>query len=166
MNYRSIEEAKAFWQKNFDKVFITFGKDKDKDKVLEAFKNEGDILLATTVIEVGISLDRLSTIVIVGAERLGLATLHQLRGRVSRRGIDGFCFLYTNDENNERLKEFSGINNGFDIAHLDLKYRQSGDLLNGKRQSGKLFEFIDLANDDEIIKTVSGFFENKQQKEP
>ena len=150
-HYKSLEEAAAFWKRYFKNVYITHGKDKDKESVLIDFREQGDILLATTVIEVGISLPRLSTIVIVGAENLGLATLHQLRGRVSRSGIKGYCFLYTKDKNNKRLNEFAKISSGFEIAELDLKYRQSGDILDGKKQSGKTFKWIDLANDKEII---------------
>ncbi|WP_246434451.1 ATP-dependent DNA helicase RecG [Nitrosophilus labii] len=149
--YKSLEEAASFWKKYFQNVFITHGKDREKEDVLIEFRKNGDILLATTVIEVGISLPRLSTVIIVGAENLGLATLHQLRGRVSRTGLKGYCFLYTEDKNNKRLNEFAKVSSGFQIAELDLKYRQSGDLLKGKEQSGKSFRWIDLGQDKEII---------------
>ncbi len=88
--YLSIDEAKEFWLKNYDGVYVTHGKDKEKDEVLENFRDNGKILLSTTVVEVGISLPRLTIIVIVGAERLGLASLHQLRGRVGRNGIESW----------------------------------------------------------------------------
>lgn len=149
--YLSIEEAKEFWEKRFDGVFVTHGKDKNKDEVLAKFRDEGKILLATTVVEVGISLPKLSTIVISGADRLGFATLHQLRGRVSRTGLKGYCFLYSK-KSSERLKEFIKTKNGFEIAELDLKFRNSGDLLNGTTQSGKNFEWLSLVEDEEIIK--------------
>jgi len=153
--YSSLQEAAPFWQKRFDNVYITHGKDKTKDEVLIEFKEKGDILLSTTVIEVGISLPRLTTIIIVGAERFGLATLHQLRGRVGRYGIDSFCFLYTNlQKAPKRLVEFSNILDGFEIARLDLKYRNSGDLLDGTTQSGKMFKWLDLAQDEDIILQV------------
>ncbi|WP_281950434.1 ATP-dependent DNA helicase RecG [Nitrosophilus kaiyonis] len=152
--YKSLEEAASFWRKYFKNVYITHGKDKDKEEILLEFRDKGDILLATTVIEVGISLPRLSTVVIVGAENLGLATLHQLRGRVSRTGIKGYCYLYTEDKENKRLNEFSKISSGFDIAELDLKYRQSGDILSGTEQSGKTFKWIDLSEDKEIIESA------------
>jgi len=147
INYQSIEEARGYWEKNYDDVFVTFGADKNKEEVLENFKNDGSLLIATTLVEVGISLPKLSTIVIVGAERLGLATLHQLRGRVSRNGLKGYCFLYTNQEKSERLDEFKKTNNGFDIAELDLRYRKGGDVLGGLRQSGQKFEYYDLEED-------------------
>ena len=151
IGYRSLEASEAFWKERFDGVFVTHGKDKNKDEALRAFAEEGKILLATTVIEVGISLPKLSTIVIVGAERMGLATLHQLRGRVSRTGLKGYCFLFTHDTRNERLAAFCETTNGFEIARLDLKFRKAGDLLNGKAQSGKTFRWLDLADDEEII---------------
>ncbi len=152
--YKSLEEAREFWQKYFDFVYVTHGKDSQKDEVLEEFRDKGKILLATTVVEVGISLPKLSTIVVVGAENMGLATLHQLRGRVSRTGLKGYCFLYTNDKNNKRLVEFGKLKSGFDIAELDLKFRKSGDILSGKEQSGKAFRWLSLAEDAEIVSEV------------
>jgi ATP-dependent DNA helicase RecG len=156
LDYQSIDEARGYWEKNFDKVFVTHGKDKEKEEVLEKFAKEGNILVATTLIEVGISLPKLSTIVIVAPERLGLATLHQLRGRVSRNGLKGYCYLFTKNEPTKRLKEFCKTLDGFKIAELDLKLRQSGDLLKGDRQSGKEFNFFDLSQDEEILEEVKG----------
>ena len=118
------------------------------------FRQKGSILISTTVVEVGISLPRLSTVVIVGAERLGLSTLHQLRGRVSRTGLKGYCFLYTNQNSSERLEEFTRTTSGFDIANLDLKFRKSGDLLRGLSQSGSAFRWIDFAEDENIVRRV------------
>ena len=152
--YQSIEEARGYWEKHFANVYVTHGKDREKEVILETFREQGDILLATTVIEVGISLPRLTTVVIVGAERLGLATLHQLRGRVSRTGLKGWCFLYTNLNESERLDAFRQTDNGFDIAALDLRYRKSGDLLKGSIQSGKKFLWADLAEDEGIVTEV------------
>lgn len=150
-NYKSLEESKAFWQERFEDVYVTSGKDKNKESVLREFKEHGTILLATTVVEVGISLPKLSTIVIVGAEKLGLASLHQLRGRVSRNGLKGYCFLYTLTPQNKRLKAFSQTLSGFEISELDLHFRNSGDILDGKVQSGKSFQWIDLSHDEAII---------------
>ena len=148
--YQSIEEGLPFWQKNFKNIYSTHGKDKNKEEIIDSFRENGDILIATTLFEVGISLPRLSTIIIVGAERLGFATLHQLRGRVSRNGDKGFCFLYTNDAQRARLNDFIKTNNGFEIAELDLKYRNSGDILRGIRQSGMQFKYFDISIDKEI----------------
>ncbi len=150
-NYQSLDEGRGFWEKNFDKVYLTHGKDKDKEEVLNQFAKEGDILLSTTVVEVGISLPKLSTIVIVGAERLGLATLHQLRGRVSRTGLKGYCFFYTKKEESERLDKLTETTNGFDVAELDLQYRKSGDILTGIFQSGESFKWFDMVDDADIL---------------
>ena len=154
IDYHSIEEARGYWEKHFKNVFVTHGKDKEKERVLLEFRERGDILLATTVVEVGISLPRLSTVIIVGAERLGLSTLHQLRGRVSRTGLKGFCFLYTKQKESKRLEAFCKTTSGFDIAQLDLRYRNSGDLLKGEAQSGKQFVWFDLAEDETILEAV------------
>jgi len=155
--YQSLEEGKEFWLKHFEKVYITHGKDKNKEKIVEEFKEYGNILLTTTIIEVGISLPRLTTIVIVGAERMGLATLHQLRGRVARYGQKGFCYLYTNDKKNRRLQSFAKTMDGFKIAELDLQFRKSGDLLSGTTQSGKSFKFFDEVKDEKILFEVQNY---------
>lgn len=143
-NYQGLEDAQGFWRANFANVYVTHGKDKEKEQVLREFRERGDVLLSTTVVEVGISLPRLSTIVIVGAERLGLASLHQLRGRVGRNGGSGFCFLFTKLKNPpSRLVEFCQTLDGFNIAEIDLKNRQSGDILNGAFQHGATFKYYD-----------------------
>ena len=161
INYQSIEEARGYWEKNFENVYVTHGKDKEKEGVLIAFRENGHILLATTVVEVGISLPHLSTVVIVGAERLGLSTLHQLRGRVSRTGLQGYCYLYSNKSGkNERLESFSTCNSGFEIAALDLKFRSSGDLLEGSIQSGKKFRWADIGEDEKIVKEVKKWLDS------
>jgi len=154
LEYQSIEEARGYWEKNFDNVYVTHGKDKEKEQVLLDFREKGSLLISTTVVEVGISLPRLTTVVIVGAERLGLSTLHQLRGRVSRTGLKGYCYLYTNQNSSARLDEFVHTTSGFDIANLDLKFRKSGDLLKGTAQSGNQFKWFDFAEDLEVVKEV------------
>ncbi len=152
IDYQSIDEVRGYWEKNFEGVYVTHGKDKEKEDILETFAKEGKILLATTLIEVGISLPKLSTIVIVAPERLGLATLHQLRGRVSRNGLKGYCYLFTKQrEPAKRLREFCKTLDGFKIAELDLKYRQGGDLLKGDAQSGKSFVWFDPLEDEEVL---------------
>ena len=160
INYQSIEEARGYWESKFDNVYVTHGKDKEKEQVLIDFRESGSILLATTVVEVGISLPRLSTVVIVGAERLGLSTLHQLRGRVSRTGLQGYCYLYTNTTGkNERLQSFGTCKSGFEIAALDLKFRKSGDLLEGRLQSGNKSRWVDMAEDEEIVAEVKALLD-------
>jgi ATP-dependent DNA helicase RecG len=154
IEYQSIDEARGYWEKNFEKVYVTHGKDKEKESILEAFRDDGNILIATTLIEVGISLPNLSTIVIVAPERLGLASLHQLRGRVSRTGLKGYCYLFSKQKPSQRLLSFSKTLDGFEIAELDLRYRQGGDLLRGDVQSGKHFKWFDPLEDVEILEEV------------
>ena len=158
--YQSLEEGRGFWEKKFKNVYLTHGKDKNKEKVLEEFRDKGDILLATTVVEVGISLPRLTIIVIVGAERLGLATLHQLRGRVGRLGLKSYCYLFSNNKKNSRLESFTHTTSGFEIAKLDLKFRKSGDILDGTIQSGLQFKWLDLAEDEHIIAVAKDRLKN------
>lgn len=154
-SYMSLEEAEGFWKKHFNKVFVTHGKDETKEDVFAEFRDGGELILSTTVMEVGISLPKLSTIVVVGAEKLGLATLHQLRGRVARNSDRGWCFLYTNDVRSERLSRFAATKSGFEIAELDLEYRDSGDLLTGKEQSGRQFEWFNIKTDEKIAKKAT-----------
>ena len=149
--YQSLVESRGFWEEKFEDVYVTHGKDKQKEEVLLEFREKGNILLATTVVEVGISLPRLTLIVIVGAERLGLATLHQLRGRVGRNGLKSWCYLYSNFKPSERLTQFCETTNGFDIAKLDLKFRNSGDILDGTIQSGQKFKWLDMAEDEKVV---------------
>ena len=154
--YQSLEEGRRFWEERFEGVYVTHGKDKEKEEVLLRFREEGHILLATTVVEVGISLPRLTLIVIVGAERLGLATLHQLRGRVGRHGQESWCYLFTRTKANERLEAFAKTTDGFEIARLDLQFRKGGDILEGKVQSGNAFRWIDFARDEAIVAKAKG----------
>jgi ATP-dependent DNA helicase RecG len=160
--YQSLEESRGFWESKFEGVYVTHGKDKQKEEVLLEFRERGDILLATTVVEVGISLPRLTLIVIVGAERLGLATLHQLRGRVGRNGLKSWCYLYSNFKPSERLIQFSKTDNGFDIAKLDLKFRDSGDILDGTIQSGQRFKWLDLAEDEDVVSKAKSRLQSTQ----
>ena len=147
-NYTSLEEAKNFWLSRFKGVYATHGKDKEKENIVANFAQNGNILLSTTIIEVGISLPRLSTIVVVGAERLGLASLHQLRGRVGRHGGQGWCFLFTKMSTPpQRLINFCATLDGFEVANIDYKNRQGGDILDGSIQHGATFRFYELEED-------------------
>ncbi len=146
--YQSLEEAAPFWKAQFLDVLITHGSDKDKEEVLRRFRDEGRLLITTTIVEVGISLPRLSVILIVGAERMGLASLHQLRGRVGRKGQAGRCYLYTKLKSPpQRLREFAATLDGFKVANIDLKNRQGGDLLGGSVQHGAMFTWYDYEED-------------------
>jgi ATP-dependent DNA helicase RecG len=112
---------------------------KDKDAVLQAFRRgDLDILVATTVIEVGIDIPNASVMVIEGADRFGLAQLHQLRGRVGRGADQSFCLLLSDDPSTtaqERLQLMEDNNDGFALAEADLRLRGPGDYF-GTRQSG------------------------------
>ena len=147
-NYTSLKEAQNFWFSRFKGVYATHGKDKEKENIVADFAQNGNILLSTTIIEVGISLPRLSTIVVVGAERLGLASLHQLRGRVGRHGGQGWCFLFTKMSTPpQRLIDFCSTLDGFEVANIDYKNRQGGDILDGSIQHGATFRFYELEED-------------------
>ena len=146
--YQSLEEAAPFWKAQFADVMITHGSDKDKEAILRRFRDEGRLLITTTIVEVGISLPRLSIILIVGAERMGLASLHQLRGRVGRKGQAGRCYLYTKLKSPpQRLRKFAATLDGFKVANIDLKNRQGGDLLGGSVQHGAMFAWYDYEED-------------------
>ena len=124
------------------KVGLLHGKMKDKEKnaVMNEFKDEKiDLLVSTTVIEVGVDVPNASVMVIYNAERFGLSQLHQLRGRVGRSDIKSYCFLMTSVENGvglERLTVLKDNSDGFRISEYDYKMRGSGDFM-GDRQSGK-----------------------------
>ncbi len=127
----------------------------DKDAAMQKFKNgEVKILIATTVIEVGVDVSAASVIVINGAERFGLSTLHQLRGRVGRGDKQSFCFLLKNsggESSNSRLKALCETTDGFLLAEEDLKTRGPGQFF-GKNQSGETsFKIANLTDDKDVI---------------
>ena len=123
----------------------------DKDKIMEDFKNgKTNILISTTVIEVGIDVKNATLMVIFDAERFGLATLHQLRGRVGRNEFDSTCVLIGSEEN-ERLKVLVESNDGFYITERDYEMRGEGDLF-GVKQSGDMeFKVANLHQDMKIL---------------
>lgn len=135
------------------KIGIMHGKMKqvDKDKVMNLFKSgEVNILLSTTVIEVGVDIKNATIITIFNAERFGLATLHQLRGRVGRNSLESKCILIS-DKDTERLSVMEESNDGFYISEQDFKLRGSGDLF-GIRQSGEMsFKIADIKRDYKIL---------------
>ena len=131
-------------------------KNKEKEDIMEKFKNENyKILVATTVIEVGIDIKNATSIIIEHAERFGLAQLHQLRGRVGRNNIQSTCILLHKDSIGEmakkRLKIMKETNNGFEIAEEDLNIRGAGEVL-GRKQSGlPSFKIADLTFDSDLL---------------
>ena len=129
---------------------------RDKDAVMAAFRaNEVQVLLATSLIEVGVDVPNATVMLIENAEQFGLAQLHQLRGRIGRGAHESFCVLVSNadgPEARERLKVLEETGDGFKIAEADLKLRGPGELL-GQQQSGAArFRFGDLVTDLELIK--------------
>lgn len=131
-------------------------KPKEKNEVMERFREKDtDILISTTVIEVGIDVPSATVMLIENAERFGLAQLHQLRGRVGRSDIQSYCIFMTADESPEimeRLNVLNRSNDGFYIASQDLKLRGPGDMF-GVRQSGEAyFEIADIYNDADVLK--------------
>ena len=123
----------------------------DKDKIMQDFKDgKTNILISTTVIEVGVDIKNATLMVIYDADRFGLATLHQLRGRVGRNEFDSTCVLI-GEETNERLKVLVESNDGFYITEKDYEMRGEGDLF-GVKQSGDMeFKVSDLHKDIKIL---------------
>jgi len=140
---------------------ILHGKMKPADKDIEMarfVKNETKIMVATTVIEVGVNVPNASIMIIESAERFGLSQLHQLRGRVGRGAEQSYCILMTgykiSADTKKRIDTMVKTNNGFEIAEVDLQLRGPGDI-SGTRQSGAIDLLIaDLAKDGEILKVA------------
>jgi ATP-dependent DNA helicase RecG len=132
-------------------------KPKEKEEEMQRFvSGETQILVATTVIEVGVNVPNASVMVILDAQRFGLSQLHQLRGRVGRGADQSFCILVTNhkltDVTRKRIDIMCDTNDGFRIAEADLKLRGPGDL-EGTQQSGMAFDLkiADIARDGQIV---------------
>jgi ATP-dependent DNA helicase RecG len=128
----------------------------DKDTIMDSFRSgETDILVSTTVIEVGIDIPNANVIIIHHAERFGLAQIHQLRGRVGRGEHKSFCILIYPDkissEAGERIKILTENSDGFAISELDLQMRGSGQLVGTRQHGVSDFEFTDLTRDIDII---------------
>ena len=132
----------------------------EKDAEMQRFVNgETQIMVATTVIEVGVNVPNASVMVIENAERFGLSQLHQLRGRVGRGADQSYCILVTtyklSEETRKRLEIMVQTNDGFEIAEADLKLRGPGDL-EGTQQSGIAFDLkiADIARDGQLLQYV------------
>lgn len=146
-------------------------KPEEKEQVMVDFLvKKADILLSTTVIEVGVDIPNASVIVIENADRFGLSQLHQLRGRVGRGGGDAFCYLVmsSNAKPPQRLQEISKTDDGFILAEKDLELRGAGEIY-GKAQSGEInLEFASIGDTKMILRAqlaVDFLFENQKEWE-
>lgn len=158
-NEMYVKMTKYF--EGFAKVGLIHGKLKsqEKEEIMNSFLNkEIDILVATSIIEVGVNVINATTIVVLGAERFGVATLHQLRGRVMRSDAVPYCFLIpekTNEIIDERLKMVETNTDGFALAEYDLLHRGPGEFF-GSKQSGSMnFKYSDLLEDSDILELAN-----------
>ena len=150
------ERTKKYYE-GFCQVGLIHGKLKteEKDEVMRKFyNNEIQILVATSVIEVGVNVVNATTIVILDADRFGIAQLHQMRGRVRRSDYQAYCFIIsksTVESSIKRLKLIEESNDGFALAEEDLLIRGAGDLF-GEKQSGDVtFKMADVVVDSDIL---------------
>ena len=152
-NTSALEEKmnKAFGKKYTTGVLHGKMTSLEKDKVMEDFKNNKiQILVSTTVIEVGVDVKNATMIVIFDAYRFGLSALHQLRGRVGRNDLQSYCLLIS-DKESKRLEVLTKTSDGFVVAEEDFKLRGSGDLF-GQRQSGDMnFKLANIKNDFNVL---------------
>lgn len=156
-NASDISKAMASYFKGQYEVGLVHGQmsDEEKNQVMDAFKeNKIQVLVSTTVIEVGVDVSNANMMVIYNAERFGLSQLHQLRGRVGRSKEQGYCYLLSqasNPEQKERLEFLESHHDGFEVSEYDLKIRGPGDLL-GQKQSGvPTFMIGDIFKDYHIL---------------
>lgn len=140
-------------------------KKEEKNEVMNAFKNNQiKILISTTVVEVGVDVSNATVMIIFNAERFGLATLHQLRGRVGRSALQSYCYLICN-EKKERLMVLEESNDGFYISEKDFEFRGEGDLFGIKQSGDMAFKIANLKRDYHILlvakKEAEYFLQNK-----
>jgi len=161
MDYKDLMDGYESIAREFpeQQISILHGqmKSADKDYEMDRFvRGETQIMVATTVIEVGVNVPNASAMIIESAERFGLSQLHQLRGRVGRGAEQSFCILMTShklsSDSKTRLETMTATNDGFEIAEVDLKLRGPGDIM-GTQQSGVLnLKIADIVKDNQILK--------------
>lgn len=176
LDYKNLEEGFVVFKEVFPeyKVCMVHGKMKAADKEAEMQKfisGEANILLATTVIEVGVNVPNASVMVIESAERFGLSQLHQLRGRVGRGAEQSYCVLVSSyklsNDTRKRLEIMVSSNDGFEIAEADLRLRGHGDL-EGTQQSGEgiYLKIANLASDGQILQYARDIANEILDKDP
>ena len=177
MDLKYLEDGLESITREFDKENYSIGvmhgrmRSSNKDIEMNNFLNgKIDILISTTVIEVGVNVPNASVMIIENAERFGLSQLHQLRGRVGRGKYDSYCVLMTNDKISEdakiRIDAMVNSNDGFKISEVDLRLRGPGDVL-GTKQSGVLdFKIADIIEDESILFSVSNEADLLIKKDP
>ncbi|REC39927.1 ATP-dependent DNA helicase RecG [Chryseobacterium sp. 5_R23647] len=175
LDYKNLMEGLDHIMDNFSNYEVTMlhGKMKpdEKDAAMNYFASgKSQIMVATTVIEVGVNVPNASVMVIESAERFGLSQLHQLRGRVGRGAEQSYCILMTSDkmsaESRTRIRTMTETNDGFKISEVDMQLRGPGDIL-GTQQSGVVdFKRLDLVNDAPIIKTTKKMVDKILEADP
>ena len=177
LDYKDLMDGFESISREFKKptyqISIVHGKMKAKDKEFEMnrfLKGETQIMIATTVIEVGVNVPNASVMIIESAERFGLSQLHQLRGRVGRGADQSYCVLMTSHKLSEnaktRIETMVKTSDGFEIAEVDLKLRGPGDLM-GTQQSGILnLRIADIVKDHEILKFARSTASEILKKDP
>ena len=163
MDYKDLMDGYESIAREFPdlQISIVHGqmKPEDKDYEMQRFaEGKTEIMVATTVIEVGVNVPNASVMVIESAERFGLSQLHQLRGRVGRGAEQSYCILMTghklSNDSKTRLETMTATNDGFQIAEVDLKLRGPGDIM-GTQQSGVLnLKIADIVKDNDLLKTA------------
>lgn len=175
MDLKSVEElAKKYKEEIFSQYKVEYlhgkMKAKDKDEIMERFKTgQIDILISTTVIEVGVNVPNASIMVVENAERFGLAQLHQLRGRVGRGQYQSYCILKYEGKGKvvkERMKVMSSTNDGFIISEKDLELRGSGEFFGTKQHGLPEFKIANLFEDIEMLKMVQSLAIRIIEKDP
>jgi len=170
----AVELTKTYKEKIFPKYTVEClhgkMKGKEKDDIMERFKNgEIDILVSTTVIEVGVNVPNANIMVIENAERFGLAQLHQLRGRVGRGEYQSYCILKYQGNSQiikERMDVISKSNDGFVISEKDLELRGSGEFFGTKQHGIPEFKIANLFTDIEMLKQVQAIVIEILNKDP